>query len=777
LKHTGRPLPRLEDRPLLTGDATFVGDLRFAGEVHMRVVRSPVPFGRIRAVETAAARASPGTVAVWTADDIALPPIGIRTGAADGLDAYRQPVLATGVVRYVGEPVAVVFAETAAAAEDAADLVSLEIDPVTPVLDASIRAPVHIDDLRSPDAAVVRKAVGDLDAAFRAGHRVVELRLALARDGGMPLEPRGLAARWDAGRGSLEVFGATRVPHANRDALAAMLDLPETAVVLVATAVGGAFGARGELYPEDVLVAHAARALGRPVRWSEDRREHMIAADQGGGIAATARAAVAGDGAIAGLDVEIVLDQGAYVRTEGISTVDLIAALVPGPYRIGAFRVAAHVRMTNRTPAGTMRGSGAAEAGFIRERLVDAVADALGLDPLEVRRRNFVPPEAMPAPCGVTALGVPVSLDSGRYQQLVDAAAKRFSLDLLRRRAADRRSHGEFVGLGMAFSVDLTGIGPYEHVRLSVDRRGTVEVVTGASSTGQGIETMLAQIVADIVGVEYEAVRVAATRTDRIGHAVGNVLSRGTVMTGTAAQYAAEALRETILDGASRLLGVPADRLMIQGGRVREADRHFRAMLPIGDIARALEPGTPFAEPSGHGLAADGWCRSEAFAVPYALTIVTVEIDPLTGIVRVPRAIIAADVGNAINPQIVEERLAGGLLAGLSSALFTCLPLSPAGMPLVHGFGGYPMPSAAESPLVEVLVTEDAPSPLNPLGLKGIDALGATGIGAAVAAAVDDALATPGFATALPIHPAQVRARIAAMLGARAERPAVRLEA
>lgn len=777
MKQTGRPLPRIEDKALLTGRAVFVGDLRFANEVHMRVVRSPVPFGRIRSVDVLAARGAPGVVAVWTADDMALPPIGFRTGAMDGLEAYRQPVLAEGVVRYVGEPVAVVFAESQAAAEDAADLVVLDIAPVTPVLDAAVRAPLLTDDLRSSNAAVVRKSVGDLDAAFRGGHRVIELRLSVARDGGMPLEPRGLAARWDAGRECLEVWGDAKVAHANRDALAAALDLPRAGVVFSATAVGGGFGARGELYPEDVLVAHAARALGRPVRWSEDRREHMVAADQGGGITASARAAVAADGTLLGLDVELFIDQGAYVRTEGIAPADLVAALVSGPYRIPAWRVVAHVRMMNRTPAGTTRGSGATEAAFLRERLIDSVADALGIDPFEVRRRNFVDPADMPAARGVTALGVPVALDSGRYQHLVDQTVKRFSLDLVRRRAEDRRAAGEFVGVGAAFSLDLTGIGPYEHVRLSVDRRGTVEVVTAASSTGQGIETMLAQIVADIVGVDYDTVRIAPVRTDRIEFAVGTGRSRGAVMAGTATQYAAEALREAILDGASRLLEVPAERLMITGGRVREADRHFGTALGIGDVARALEPGAPLAGPDGRGLTADGWCRSDAFAVPYALTVATVEIDAMTGLVRVPRAIIAADIGNAINPQIVEERLAGGLLAGLSSALFTSLSVSPAGMPLVNGLADYGMPSAAESPHIEVLVAEDAPSPLNPLGLKGVDGLGATGIGAAIAAAIDDALGAPGFVTSLPIAPAAVRAHIAATLGERAEKRAVRAEA
>jgi CO/xanthine dehydrogenase Mo-binding subunit len=664
------------------------------------------------------------------------------------------------MVRYVGEPVAAVFAETPGAAEDAAELVTLEVEPLDPALSLSGRGASGGEALRTAEAATIRKAFGDLHAAFHEADRIVETRLALARDGAVPLETRGVVARWDAGRDVLEIWGGAKVPHASRDALADMLGRSRAGVVLHAGHVGGSFGVRGEIHPEDVLVAHAARVLERPVRWIEDRREHLCAASQARGIEARVRAAVADDGTLLGLDLDYSVDQGAYVRTEGTMVADLVAALTPGPYRLEAYRAAGHVRMTNRTPAGTARGAGRVEATFIRERVMDAIAAEAGLDPMELRRRNLPPADEGPLVRPVEALGTPVTLDAARTGRLVDQAVKRFSLDLVRRRAQDRRAAGELAGVGMALFVEASGAGPPERVTVGVDRRGAVEVVTGAVDQGQGLRTLIAQIVGDILGVDYDAVRVTCGGTGRIDHSGGTWLSRSSVIAGTAAQHAAESLRETILSGAEAMLEVPQERLTIQSGRIREADRHFGTSLDLGDLSRAMEPGGPLAAGSARGLSAEGTASAEAMTCPFGLAVAVAGIDPMTGIVRVPRAFVAYEVGNAINPALVEGQILGGALHGIGGALCTSLEVGETGDPVRAGLADYLMPTAGEAPLLDVLITEDAPAETVPLGLKGAGDGAVSGMGAAVAAAVDEALGAPGFVTRLPIEPARVLARL-----------------
>ncbi|MBJ3775077.1 xanthine dehydrogenase family protein molybdopterin-binding subunit [Acuticoccus mangrovi] len=758
MKHVGRSHPRLGDTPFLTGKAGFVGDIALVDQLHMRVVRSPIAFGRLRGIDAAAAFAVPGLVAVWTAEDVAaLPPVGFRLAAAPTLEPYCQPVLAVDVVRYVGEPVAVVFATTATAAEDAAELVALDIDLLAPVLTLTGSSRGFEGETRPAEAATVRKAFGDLAGAMARADRVVEVSVGLDRDGAVPGETRGVVARWDGGRDVIEIWGDARLAPANRDALATMLGRPLAGVEINAVAVGGDFGMRGELYPEDVLVAYAARTLERPVRWIEDRREHLIAADQARAMAATAKAAVAADGRLLALDVEFAIDQGAYLRPTGTMVADLTAAMLPGPYRLEAFRAVGRVRMTNRTPAGAYRGAGRVEATFVRERLMDAVAAATGSPPLEVRRRSFLTPEEMPADRHMTTLGVPMTIDSGRYQSLIDQLTKRFSLELVHRRAIDRRAHGELAGVGTAVFVETSAAGKYEHVTLSVDPSGNLELVTTASELGQGLSTLLAQIVADIVGADPERIRVTHGASTRLGDGVGTFLARSSVMAGTAAQYAAELMRDKILAGAEALLEVPRERLTIHSGRIREADRHFGTALELADLARKMLPGGPLAGADGRGLVTEGWVEGEGMTFPYGVAVAVAEIDAMTGLVRVPRVFIGYDVGNAINPALVESQIATGAVQGLSSALFTSLDVSPAGEPLRVGLTDYLIPSATESPSVDVLITEDAPSLTNPLGMKGAGTAGVTGIGAAVAAAIDEALQVPGFTTHLPVRPVAIR--------------------
>src|SRR5689334_3187524 len=445
----GQSVARLEDPPLLTGRGAFVGDIGFPHQLHMRIVRSLYANAALRSVEVAAARAAPGIVAVWTAADIAeLPPIDFLDPAAEALRPYRQPLPAREQLRYVGEPVAAIFAPDPYLAEDGAELVSLEVDELAPTLDAST-APGSFAPGLSTEALVLRAGYGDVEAAFAAAHGTVALDLAIGRHSGVPMETRGALARFDRAADVLELYGAAKVPHRNRDGLARMLGRSTTAVVLKEGNTGGGFGIRGELYPEDFLVCLAALRLGRPVKWIEERREHLIAANHSRQQRHHARAAFDADGRILAVEDTFYLDQGAYVRTHGARVAEMTMAMVPGPYRVPAYRSVGHFRLTNKTPAATYRAPGRFEGTFVRERLMDAVAAKLDLDRIEVRRRNLIGKDEMPFERGLSALGTDVVLDSGDYVGLLDKALAAIGWDRLQVELRERRAQGEAVGAGL----------------------------------------------------------------------------------------------------------------------------------------------------------------------------------------------------------------------------------------------------------------------------------------------------------------------------------------
>src|SRR5580658_2093433 len=414
----GRSVPRLEDPPLVTGRGLFAADVSFAHQLHMRVIRSAHAHGCIVSINTNAAKAASGVVAVWTAADVAnIPPIGFRLTRLEGLDPYRQPILAKDEVRYVGEPIAVVFATDPYLAEDAADLVSVEVEEL-PVLLAADAPPGVFDQNYSTEVTLVRKGFGDVEAALASAHAVVELDLSIGRHSGVPMETRGAIAR--EARGILELHGAAKVPHWNRDTLARMLGRAPSSVHLHEGHVGGGFGIRGELYPEDVLVCLAALRLKRPVKWIEDRREHLLAANHSRQQHFHIHAAVDAQGRLLAIDGEFFHDQGAYVRTHAATVPDLSAAMLPGPYRMGAYRIVGRIRLTNKTPCGTYRAPGRYESTFVRERLMDAIAAKLKIDPIEIRRRNLIAKSEMPYVLGFDTLGTEMTYDSGDYAGLLD---------------------------------------------------------------------------------------------------------------------------------------------------------------------------------------------------------------------------------------------------------------------------------------------------------------------------------------------------------------------
>lgn len=755
--YVGQPVLRLEDGPLVRGDGLFAADVDFPHQLHMRVVRSQIAHGRLIGVDTSLALALPGVVTAWTAADVEdVPPIPFRATKVSGLEPFCQRILARDRVRYVGEPVAVVFATSPYVAEDAAQLVSCEIEELPVLLDAA-QPPGEFASGMSTEPTVIRKGYGDVAAAFAQAFAVIELDLSIGRHSGVPLECRGAVGRYDASRDVLEMYGAAKKSHWNRDALAAMLGRSPQSLHLYEGHVGGGFGVRGELYPEDVLVCLAALRLRRPVKWIEDRREHLVATNHSREQRHVVQAAADPFGRILAIRDEFFHDQGAYVRTHGARVADMSAGLLLGPYRVPSYEVVAHYRLTNKTPAATYRSPGRYETTFVRERVMDAIARRIGIDPVEVRRRNLIGADEMPYTRPLDALGVPVVLDSGDYAGLLDKVLSWVQWSALQAALAARRAAGELIGIGLAMFVEKSGLGPSDGVRVSVDATGHVEIVTGAGSVGQGMETVLAQICADALGVDYRNVRVVHGNTERMEFGNGAHASRVTVMSGSATQIAAQKVRKKAFDTAARLLGCEIEELDAGGGRIFST-RDERLSVGLDEIARRHHPGLNpgLTSEDDVGLSAEGWFFSDHMNYPYGVHVAQVCVDRNTGAVRTEGYWVGYDVGRAVNPMLVEGQIVGGVAQGLGGALFEEFTYDATGQPMSTTLADYMMVTSAEMPRVDVLITEDAPSPLNPLGVKGAGEGGTNAVGAAVAAAVDDALGLPGFVTSLPISPQKV---------------------
>ncbi|MGM4892537.1 xanthine dehydrogenase family protein molybdopterin-binding subunit [Tardiphaga sp. 839_C3_N1_4] len=754
----GQSVTRKEDGPLLRGQGKFAADINFPNQLYMRVVRSTYAHGNIVSVDLAPALAIPGVVAAWSFADVSeIPPIDFRLTRLEQLAAYRQTILAKDKVRYVGDPVAVVFAEDPYLAEDAAEHVDVEIEELPVILRADGEVGEFRDGLPT-ETALIEKGYGDVDGAFANAHAVVSLSLSIGRHSGVPLETRGAIGRYIAQTDMLEMYGAAKVPHWNRDQLAKMFGRTAANTNLFEGHVGGGFGVRGEMYPEDVLVCLAALRLGRPVKWIEDRREHLIAANHSRQQTHHIRAAIDKDGNILAIDNEFFHDQGGYMRTHAATVPDLAAAMLPGPYRIPAYRVLGHIRLTNKTPGGTYRAPGRYESTFVRERLLDAVAAKVGIDGVEVRRRNLIALSAMPVTRALETLGTDIVLDSGDYPKLLDKALDGIGWDALQTQIAQRRKAGELVGSGVAMFVEKSGLGPFDDVRINVGTDGLVEVVTGAASVGQGVETVIAQICAEKLGASYDSVSVIHGQTNRIARGLGAFASRVSVMTGEATRQAALKLRDKALAAAAELMQLSADQLDIVDGHIIRLDGSTGPSMTLAEIAKALEPGSNLLGDDEPGLFAEASFESKHMTYPYGVHVAVVSLARDTGGVSVERYLVAYDIGKAINPMLVDGQIVGGVAQGIGGALYEEFTYDDRGEPLAVTFADYLMPTAREVPDVEVIISEDAPSPLNPMGLKGAGEGGTNAVGAAIAAAIDDALGQPGAITQLPVSPQRIKA-------------------
>ena len=748
----GARLPRKEDPRLLRGRGRFGDDISAPGQLWARIVRSPSAHGQVRGLDVTAAARAPGITKVITAKDLPpglVIPVRLAVGSAD-LSPYLQPVLAADLVRYVGEPLAVVVGDDPYACEDAAELVDIDIADLPAVIDA-VRA-----DASKHTAAELTLGYGDTDAAFARARHVVSIDLAIGRHTGVPLEPRCLLAvpgPEHPERDELDIFGMTKVPVFNRDLLAGMLGLDETLIHVHAIDAGGGFGIRGEFYPEDFLIPWLATRLRRPVKWAEDRAEHLMAANHSRQQHHRIAAAFDDDGRITGLRDDIVHDNGAYCRTHGVAVPELTVAMLPGPYRIPAYRGRVRVVLTNKTPCGTYRAPGRFEGTSAREHLLDVAATQLGIDPVQLRERNLLTRDDMPHHRHITTLGTDLVLDTGDYPALLAAAVKE----------AERLGYRDLArpqprGFGLAMFVEKSGLGPQETADVTVSKSGTVHVFSGGTSVGQGIETVLTQIAADALGVDPLVVRVVAGDTAAQPFGAGSWASRSTVVGGTAVHQAATAVRERAVQLAARMLETAEADLEVRDGSIGvRGDPNARVTLAA--VARAAEPaGGYLAEGEPAGLSARRRFEVARMTYPYGVHAAVVEVDAGTGRVRVLRYLVAYEVGRAINPMLVEGQLIGGVAQGIGGALFEEFSYDDAGQPQAITFIEYRMPTAAEIPPVDVLLAQDAPSPGNPLGVMGAGEGGVNAVGAAVANAVRDALGLAGGIGQLPLTPARVRA-------------------
>jgi len=739
----GASLKRLEDPRLLRGQAMFVEDLRLPGLRHVAFVRSVHPHARFR-VDAGRAGAGPGG-ALYTAADfpgvIAIPAVVSH----EALRPCAQAPLARDRARYVGEPLAAVVAPTRYAAEDAAADVRVEYDVLEAVADADAAlapgAPLLHEGAPANVAADFTVRVGDADGAFAAAEIVTRGRYSVQRYTGMPLETRGVVADYDAGTGRLTVWSSTQWPHTLRDVLRGLLGLAEHRVRVVAPDVGGGFGVKQEIYPEEIVLPLLALREGAPVKWIETRREHVTTAAHAREQRHDVELAARRDGTIVGLRAEVLADLGAYTRSLGVLCPSITAASLPGPYRIRHYSCRVRCALTCKAPAAAYRGAGQPEAVFAIERAVDHLAAALTMDPAEVRRRNFIGRDEFPWDVGTASAQIPVIYDSGDYGAGLDAALSLARYDARRTEQAAERAkgeHGRLLGVGVACFVLLTGLGPYESAALRVDRAGQALLVTGAAPHGQGTATVLAQIVADELGLRPHDVEVRHGDTAQIPFGVGTYASRNAVMAGNAALGAARKVAAKARRVAAHLLEADEGDVVLAEGVAHVVGAPDR-QISLGTLAAACSPDSPRPDGIEPGLEATHYFQAPRATFASGAHAAVVEVDRETGRITVLDYVVASDAGRLINPLIVEGQLHGGVAQGVGGALWEALVYDAQAQPLTQSWLEYAMPTAEQTPPIRIahVVT---PSPLNALGVKGVGEAGSMAPPAAIAAAVEDAL-------------------------------------
>jgi len=743
----GASLKRKEDARLVVGGGRYVDDLVLPGTLHLGLVRSPHAHARVLAVDRAPASRLDGVVAIWTLEDLpelraSVPPLVPERWTRP----YRHPVLAGDRVRHVGEAIAVVVAEDAYRLADAIERlrVAYEVLPVVADVEAAAApsAPRVHDEWPDNLAAVSAAEVGKGAAGFDDAEVIVEARLAYARVAGMPIEPRGVLASPDAVTGVLMVWASTQVPFAVRSAVAGVLGLPEERIRVIVPEVGGGFGVKGHVYPEDMLVPAVARRLGRPVKWVETRREHFLSAAADRDQAHEARLGVKRDGTIVALETTFTRDHGAFLTLGEAITQNTINHL-PGPYRIPHYRATGRNLVTHKTFAAAYRGAGRPEAAFVLDRLLDRAARRLGLDPAELRRLNMIRPAEMPFSSGLTYRdGVRIVYDPADYPAAFDQALQRLGYARWRDEQSRRRGSARPIGIGLSAYVEGTGLGPFEGADVRVDPDGTVFVHVGVSAQGQAHETTLAQICADRLGVPIEAVVVKGGDTALVGYGMGTIASRVAAVAGPAVARAAEEVARKARLVAAELFECSPEDIVLADARVLVAGVRDRS-LRLSEVARAAVRSRALAKTSGPGLSHCGFFYPETVTWAFGVQGVVLEVDVEDCTVRLLEHVAMHDCGRPINPMVVAGQLHGGIVQGIGSALGEELVHDRDGQLLTSTFMEYALPRADQVPPLQVGHL-DFPSAINPLGIKGVGESGIIAPAAAIANAVEDALADYG---------------------------------
>ena len=755
---------RNEDRRLLTGEALFVDDVHLDGMLHAAFVRSDYAHGILKGVDLSAALAHPGVVAAYAADDLGeyweAGPLLVPPPPIDGLEfRYATQVpLARDKVRHVGEPIAVVVARSRYEAEDAAALVEVDLEPLGAVWDLERGlqpdAPRIHDQFESNLAAHVVQRKGDWEQARARAHRVIQRRFLYDRGASAPMENRGVVANWDARSRELTVWDTTQAPIPIRNGLAAMLGLPQSEVRVIAPFIGGGFGPKIMMfYPEEVLLPWISMRLGRPVKWIEDRQESFFATTQERGQLHEAEIAVDEEGRILGVRDDFLCDTGAY-NPYGLTIPINTQCTLLGPYRVPNYHSEFRMVFTNKPIVTPVRGAGRQHGVFVMERLLDRAADELGIDRVEIRRRNYLTPDEFPHDHEIIYQDfAPLVYDSGNYAEALDRAVDMIGYGgFAAGEQAAARAEGRHVGIGVVSYVEGTGVGPYEGARVTIEPGGRINLVTGVGTQGQGHFTSFAQLVAEELGVEAADVEVVTGDTARFAWGTGTFASRGAVVAGNACHAAAVAVRKKVLTLAGSVLKAAEEDLELVDGLVRVVGTG--ASVSLGDLAARANPlrgaVTPGTEP---GLEATAYFGPERGVTASGVHAMTLEVDPDTAQIRILRYVVVHDCGRVINPMIVEGQIHGGVAHGIGNAFYEQLVFDEGAQLLNASFMDYLIPTATDVPTIETAHIE-TPSPLNPLGVKGVGEAGAIPVGALFAQALEDALDIEGFEVReMPLSP------------------------
>jgi aerobic carbon-monoxide dehydrogenase large subunit len=742
----GVSVPRREDARLLRGEGRFVDDIDSPGMLHMAVARCPYPHARLEGIDVSDAIAMPGVVSVLTGSEV------VRRSRALGVlrPLPGMPVLpffamADGVALYEGQPVASVVATSRAVAEDAVDALMIGYDPLPHVANADQAlangAPLVWPHLGSNLAAATQHRHGDPDACFAGAHATVGGQFRIGRVTGLPMETRAVLAEWSAAERSLTLLSSTQVPHLLRMQLAEALDLPEPSVRVVAPDVGGGFGLKLGIYPEDVLASlHAVRAR-RPVKWVEDRLEHFQATTHARESAHHAAISVTSDGTLTALRDDYVIDMGAYNSSFGPPM--LTNLMLPGPYRLTAARIERRIAITNKPPTGAYRGYGQPESNFVREVLVDRAARALGLDPVEFRLRNLLQPEDLPFRSATGAV-----YDSGDYP----AALERAVAAIRDHAARHEPAPGRAAGVGVASFLEMTGypgsqalgesgarFGAYESVTLRANRAGGIDLYTGVSSFGQATETSFAQVCASVLGIDPGDVTIHPGDTAGTPYNVGGFASRTTIAGTGAILRAGHDIRAKVLRIAAHLIDADATDLEIADGVIRHRNKP-ECNVGFAEVVRAALTGHRLPPGEDPGLEATAYFDPPASAFGSGAAAALVEVDPVSGDYKVVRFVLSHDCGREVNPMLVAGQVLGGIVQGYGAAVFEELSYDPDSGQLMNGtMADYLIPTAADVPPVE-LIESNVPSPVTPLGVRGVGEAGTIPVAAAIANAICDAL-------------------------------------